>query len=282
MIDLGNELRQAREAKEISLAEAEADTRIKEYYLRALETNDWAALPTPVQAQGFLRNYATYLGLDEEQIMARFGQLVRSPTAAIPTPMVEIQGRTTDENGAVFYPRDISIESTPKAPAWLSSDIVIGIALALLVVVVGWGLSRLLSNNSDDSPAAPVVTGAPVATSAPFVPALTNAAPQPTSEAEAQPPAATPTFDVSIAGVQLALQATEHVWVRVTVDGAIVLEGILAPGPPQTWQGTQQIKLETANGAGLEATVNGQPLGALGERGQQVVLAWGPNGPVSP
>ncbi len=275
MIDLGNELRQAREAKEISLAEAEANTRIKEYYLKALESNDWAILPTPVQAQGFLRNYAIYLGLDEEQIMARFGQLVRSPTVAIPTPRVEIQGRTTDENGAVFNPRDIDIESTPKGPTWwLSSDIVIGIALALLVVVVGWGLSRLLLNNSDDN------SDAPVATSAPFVPAVTDTAPQPTSETKASPPA--PTFDASIEGVQLALQATEHVWVRVTVDGSIVLEGILAPGALQTWQGTQQIKLETANAAGLQATVNSQPLGALGERGQQVILAWGPDGPLAP
>jgi hypothetical protein len=190
--------------------------------------------------------------------------------------MVEIQGRTTGENGAVFNPRDISIESAPKSPAWLSSDIVIGIALALLVAVVGWGLLRLLSNNSDDSSATPV------ATNAPFAPAVTNTAPQPSSEAEAP----TPTFDANIEGVQLDLEATEHVWVRVTVDGVVVLEGILAPpsvaGTPQTWQGTQQIKLEAANGAGLQATVNGQPLGALGERGQQVILAWGPDGPVSP
>jgi cytoskeletal protein RodZ len=276
MIDLGNELRQAREAKEISLAEAEAVTRIKENYLRALETNDWAALPTPVQAQGFLRNYAAYLGLDEKQVMARFGQLVRSPLTALPPSKVEAQGRTTGEDGAVFNPRDISIESSPRAPAWLSSDIVVGIALALLLIIVVWGASRLLSNDSDGSPATPRATNALV------VPALTNTAPQPTSEAEIQPPDTMPTSDANIEGVQLALLATEHVWVRVTVDGAVVLEGILAPDLLQTWQGTQQIKLEAANGAGLQVTVNGQPLGVLGERGQQVVLAWGPSGPIAP
>jgi hypothetical protein len=60
-----------------------------------------------------------------------------------------------------------------------------------------------------------------------------------------------------------------------------VLEGILVPGAPQTWQGAQQITLETANGAGLEAVVNGQPQGQLGERGQAVILTWGPNGLLS-
>jgi len=79
----------------------------------------------------------------------------------------------------------------------------------------------------------------------------------------------------------LDLEATEHVWVRVTVDGNQVLEGILAPDAPQSWQGAELITLETANGAGLGAVVNGQPQGPLGERGQAVVVAWGPNGQVS-
>jgi hypothetical protein len=59
------------------------------------------------------------------------------------------------------------------------------------------------------------------------------------------------------------------------------LEGILAPGAPQTWQGAEQIVLETANGAGLQAKVNGQPQGQLGQRGEAVVLAWGPDGPLA-
>ena len=40
MIDLGGELRQAREAKGISLAEAEVATRIRERYLKAMEANE--------------------------------------------------------------------------------------------------------------------------------------------------------------------------------------------------------------------------------------------------
>jgi hypothetical protein len=96
------------------------------------------------------------------------------------------------------------------------------------------------------------------------------------------PAAVTPTFDVSTGSVQLTLEATEHVWVRVTVDGVNVREGILQPGTPETWQGTQQIVLETANGAGLRALVNGQPFENLGQRGQPITLAWGPSGPATP
>jgi cytoskeleton protein RodZ len=277
MIDLGSELRQAREAQGISLSEAAQVTRIKERYLQALETNDWAALPTPVQARGFLRNYAIYLGLDGDQTATRFNQALQSTAVTLPTaPTAEAVVRTTNGDGAVFSPRDIAIEGAGGGmPAWFSSDILIGVALALIVALVGFGLLRLVSGNSDETPAAPIT------------PAITDSAPGPTADTGALPGAATPaaitpTFDASTGSVQLSLEATEHVWVRVTVDDVKVLEGILAPGAPQAWQGAGQIMLETANGAGLKAVINGQLQEPLGERGQPIVLAWGPSGPVTP
>jgi cytoskeleton protein RodZ len=282
MIDLGSELKQAREAKGISLAEAEAATRIRERYLKAMEANDWAALPTQVQARGFLRNYAAFLGLDGDTILSRFGQATMRAGIALPPPPASGSAvRTADREGAVFQPRDIDIEGRLAGlPAWLSSDILIGVALALVVAIIGFGLLHFLSGNSDETSVVPTATLS-------LAPTLTSGAPQPTtggetSSSESTSAVVTPTFDASTGSVQLTLEATEHVWVRVTVDGDRVLEGILAPGTPETWQGTQQITLETANGAGLGAVVNGQPLGPLGERGETLVLAWGPGGPLSP
>jgi len=278
MIDLGSELKAAREEQGISLAEAEAATRIRGRYLRALEANDWAALPTHVQARGFLRNYAVYLGIDEGKVAAWYGQVARKSGSSLPhTRAADTPVRTTGEDGAVFRPRDISIERMSTMPAWLSSDIIIGVFLALLVAVVGFGLIRLMSDSADET------TEGGTTTSPGLTPVVTQDPLQPTSGAgvspgEATPAPVTPTFDASLGSVQLSLEATEHVWVRVTVDGAQVLEGILAPGAPQAWQGTQQILLETPNGAGLQAMVNGQPQGPLGERGQPITLAWGPNG----
>jgi cytoskeletal protein RodZ len=283
MIDLGRELREAREAQGISLEQAEAATRIKQRYLEALEVNDWAALPTPVQARGFLRNYALYLGLDADQVMSHYSQTTRSAAVSLPLPAAaDSPVRTTNQNGTVFRPRDIEIEHARGLPAWLSSDILLGVALALVVALMGFGLLSLLSGEADDTSAA--VTATPglspgIATSLP--PATGEAG---SSQGEGSQLAVTPTFDSTLGTVQLNLEATEHVWVRVTVDGVQVLEGILAPEVPQTWQATQQIMLETANGAGLDAVVNGQPQGSLGERGQAVLLAWGPDGqiPVTP
>jgi len=63
---LGQRLREAREAKKVSLATVEETTRIRRKYLEALEADDYEALPGGVFAQGFVRNYALYLGLDPQ------------------------------------------------------------------------------------------------------------------------------------------------------------------------------------------------------------------------
>jgi hypothetical protein len=90
-----------------------------------------------------------------------------------------------------------------------------------------------------------------------------------------------PTFPVDPEGyVMLTLQATEHVWVRVTVDGMTAFEGMLAPGQAETWSGKEEVAVETGNGAGLQVTVNGQLQGTMCGRAEACVRGWGPTGEV--
>lgn len=66
---LGEVLRAAREAKGVDLRRVERDTKIRERYLLALESGDYRDLPGSVYTRGFLRNYASYLGLDSEYLV---------------------------------------------------------------------------------------------------------------------------------------------------------------------------------------------------------------------
>ena len=66
MFEIGYSLRAARERQGIGLPEAELATKIRAKYIRALEEEDFAALPADTYARGFLRTYAEYLGLDGE------------------------------------------------------------------------------------------------------------------------------------------------------------------------------------------------------------------------
>ncbi len=68
---IGEQLQQARENRKLTIKQAAQATRVRSYYLEALETDDLSSLPSPAQARGFLRLYAEYLGLDFENLVSR-------------------------------------------------------------------------------------------------------------------------------------------------------------------------------------------------------------------
>ncbi|MGI8926081.1 MAG: helix-turn-helix domain-containing protein [Tepidiformaceae bacterium] len=72
MSELGSWLIRAREARGLTLEDAERDTRISRRYLQALEGEQFEVIPAPVYARGFLRSYSQYLGLDPQEILALF------------------------------------------------------------------------------------------------------------------------------------------------------------------------------------------------------------------
>jgi len=79
MAALGEKLKREREARGVSLKEIAEATRIHESYLRALEENDYGALPGAVFVTGFLRNYAAHLGLDADKIVIEFEAMKIDP-----------------------------------------------------------------------------------------------------------------------------------------------------------------------------------------------------------
>lgn len=72
MGELGSLLTRAREARGLTLEDAERDTRISRRYLQALESEQFEVIPAPVYARGFLRSYSQYLGLDPQETLAMF------------------------------------------------------------------------------------------------------------------------------------------------------------------------------------------------------------------
>jgi cytoskeleton protein RodZ len=61
---IGQRLKEAREEQRLTLEKVFESTRIRVQYLQALEADDLSVMPSPVQARGYLRNYAEYLGMD--------------------------------------------------------------------------------------------------------------------------------------------------------------------------------------------------------------------------
>ena len=96
---VGETLQDAREKKGVDLPRAERDTKIRAKHLAALENGDYEELPGQVYTRGFLRNYAVYLGLDPEEIVAKWHDEQepdpRTASESIvlpPQPLVEPKG----------------------------------------------------------------------------------------------------------------------------------------------------------------------------------------------
>jgi len=73
MASLGEKLMVERESRGISIEEASKATRINMQYLRGLEKDDYSCFPAAVYLKGFLRTYASFLGLDADRIIAEYG-----------------------------------------------------------------------------------------------------------------------------------------------------------------------------------------------------------------
>lgn len=69
MISIVNKLKEAREKKGISIQKASEETRISAKFLEALEKDDYKLFPAEVYLKGFLRIYASYLGLDPKDLL---------------------------------------------------------------------------------------------------------------------------------------------------------------------------------------------------------------------
>ncbi len=100
MFEIGNSLREARVRQGIDYPTAEAGTRIRSRYLRAMEDEDFDLLPDPSYVRGFLRAYATYLGIDPALVVdeyeSRYGELAHA---------LSPEGRRRAERRAQARPR---------------------------------------------------------------------------------------------------------------------------------------------------------------------------------
>ncbi len=134
---LGEQLRQARETRHLTFDQVSEATRIRPYYIQALEKDDYSAIPSSAQARGFLRIYASYLNLNLDELLsaARMEEQAQTPTPpatpmpaapspqAVPPPAPEKQPRPGFLTGLLDRfarrPSAPSPESTvaPEAPA---------------------------------------------------------------------------------------------------------------------------------------------------------------------
>ena len=175
MANLGHKLSEARNRKGISIREASESTKIRGDYLTRFENDDFDVNLPPVYLRGFLTNYARYLDLDPEGILADFELLQppdkRRPRKAFGAITVD---SPADEGGAG--------DSQPQPHGQLDDSVVfpwLKVGLALGGIFIATIITVLIvqkCTDGDSSPSSPA--SSPVVD--PNVPGETSA----TSDAE--------------------------------------------------------------------------------------------------
>ncbi len=297
MDEVGSLLREAREAKGLTLAEAHEGTKINTRFLEALENGQYDLLPTKVHIKGYLRNYARFLDLDPEPLLTRheLNQGARpGDTAAFPDEIIDgDQPITPVEDQPFFDPVNVDLSRGGKRGLGSSQRWIIIIALVISLALIGNRFIPLITGNGDGSEA--ITKGiqeavgnltngensegteetTPVAT---VVPLSGDVITSTSRNDPVRLPTMTPTrpsLPATMESILLRLDITERTWMQVTIDGEVVFEGLARRGDePYQWEALEQARLLSGNAAGIFVTVNDVELGKLGGRGDVVDETW--------
>lgn len=114
MSDTGQTLREARERKQVTIAQAAEATRIKSTHLEQMERNRFDGFAAPIYARGFIRSYAEYLGLDPQPLLEDYQR--RSAPAA--TPVVQIPSKIFRSSAPLpaLAAEEFPVELEPELP----------------------------------------------------------------------------------------------------------------------------------------------------------------------
>jgi cytoskeleton protein RodZ len=238
---IGETLRAARRQQGRTLAEAAAETRVRETYLAALEEEEFLRVGGDVYAKGFLRSYARYLGLDPEPLLETYRREYEHPDESL----------------------HLSQATAPVAPPERRPGLAL-VAAGAVILLIGLAVIGLRAGGNAAAP-----TEAPPP---PPQPAAETPAPDP----DPGPPVTEDEPDTelpALEGVEVELTVTGSLsWVRVVVDGDVVLEGERANGFVEAFSGEEEVLVRVGDAASVQLVVNGEDQGGLGEPQQVVEL----------
>jgi hypothetical protein len=134
---IGDALSEARTRRDVDLEEIHAATGIRPRYLRAIEEEDWDALPEEFYARSFIRKYAQYLGVDPEPLVAEYRRQ-RGTVGALGDAPTSPFARTTSRRAEALRRR----RRRQGIYAWLAAAALVAVVVVVLVLLASGGGSE--------------------------------------------------------------------------------------------------------------------------------------------
>lgn len=314
--ELGAALRAEREKRALSIEDVANHLKIGVRLLRALEEGDAASLPHLAYAKGFIRSYASYLGMAAEEVSEAVCALGGVSPAITPQPVY-----AAEESSA-----------RPRSLKWLGALVVLALLGGGAYMASQQGALEFLSRQTrrPAQPSPPLQTSDPVesmpgrgapAPAAPSTPsAASTVAPAPaTATASASPSAAPDDVPNAAAPAPVAamrnatapatrelgdmparnatqpaesarpaegalppgqhkviITATEECWIHSNADKTDTRQFSLRKGDTFALTFTKSLELKLGNAGGVRIRYNGQDMPAAGLSGQVRTLTFPP------
>ncbi len=125
---IGETFRTKREEMHLSLKEVENATSIRQTYLQAIEEGRAGQFLSPVYALGFIKQYATFLGFDSEQL------LKDNPGAF---------KMRAEKHDFAYGIGTLEMRSSPSGGVRLKPNLLWG-GLSVLIIVAAWYFAKFL------------------------------------------------------------------------------------------------------------------------------------------
>ncbi|HEY6401493.1 MAG TPA: RodZ domain-containing protein [Blastocatellia bacterium] len=227
MATLGQQLKQSREEKNISLQEIAESTHISVRFLQAIENDAYDVLPGGVFNRAFVRKFARQVGFDEEQAVNLYQEQWQEqggePERGYQLGVEDFESRQTTGNGLLL-------------------------SFVALIVIGSLGYAAYQYF------APPVInSGGSAALDVTASPGVT-----PTSATPSPSPTPSPTPDGAML-VQLSA-SIEEVWLKVKPDDKKADEWILQPGETREYEISEKIILSIGRVPSLKITINGREM----------------------
>lgn len=286
---VGETLRRTRLAKKLELQDVAAYLCIRARFLEALENGNTKELPGDAYAQGFVRSYAAYLGLDADKTVAEYKR--------------EMSGRVAEAEADAERIEESESETLTPKPVVLILSLIVLITVFFVwkgfhtndpVVVVAapepeavtvLDESYPLPEQTAELAAETAVEGPvpPVPPKKPQVPAAAEYAAEPAVVSE--PAAVDVVIPVRRAPVEeavenihiygqrnvnprLVLVANEASWIEVRRGENILISRVLNKGDRyQVSRNSENLFLKTGNAGGLDIYLDGEQVPPVGPKG---------------
>lgn len=231
------ELKKKREELGRTLEELATQTRIKKCYLQAIEEGRFDELPIEVYARSYIKTYGETLGINPESILNEYEEYLKSKKQTAQKIEAVFTEKASERRGFYFL---------KNLPRWTHLAGIIFIVIVLVIFLYQLG--------KKEEKIPPAVTQ-PVTEETPQIEEKTeNLAQNPPQEQKLQ------------------IEATDEVWMRITIDDREIKEFLLNPGQKIELKAQKSFKLHIGNAGGVKISFNSKDLGRLGQPGQVVYL----------